>query len=113
MKKFKIVVIAYGKAMTAVSDGTKDGTTITADESAMHIIRYSLDKGYSVDLTHSNTRASVVSGYDSPLALTAALFSVDEMRSIVWSAPKSVMKFIKNNMNTCSNFSIEDALGDS
>lgn len=108
MKKFRIVVIAYGETLTAVSDGTEAGTEFTGDIGYINMVKASIRRGRKVDITHSRQYDSVKAGYDSPLALTAALCSVDEMRSIVWSAPKEVMEFIGATDAGCSNFIIED-----
>ncbi len=107
MKKFKITVIVYGKTITAVSDGTEEGTVITAYEADLNVIKSAIRRGRSVDIKQGRQRDSIVAGYNSPLALTAALCSLDEMRSIVWSAPKEVTDFLRNG-GDCGNFIIED-----
>lgn len=108
MKKFRIAVIVYGETLTAVSDGTEDGTKFTGDAGYINMAKASIRRGRKVDITHSRNYDSVTAGYGSPLALAAALCSVDEMRSIIWSAPKEVREFIRNTDDRCSNLIIED-----
>lgn len=112
MEKFRIEVVVYGETLTAVSDGTEEGTIFTGNKGYINMAKASIRRGRKVDITHSRKYDSVVAGYGTPIALAAALCSVDEMRSIIYSAPEQVRKFIQNGDRRCSNFTIEDIIDD-
>lgn len=109
MKKFKIVVFTYGMTITAVSDGTEAGTVIDAEDNYINMIKSNIRRGVEVNIAHSRSSDGVTTaGYDSPLALAAALCSFDENGSMITEAPDEVFKFIRDNMGGCSRFIIED-----
>lgn len=94
MKRFAIVVMIEGKTLKASSDGTKEGTYFEGD--ALHIkhAKYAIEIGSEINFVPSRRRVPVKAGYDSPLALTAALFARHPSYTRIWRAPKEVTQFI-------------------
>lgn len=111
MKKFEISVIVYGEELiTAVSDGTKEGTVIDTNQENINYINYYIDEGRSVDIQQNRGYNRIKCGYDSPFALTAALFSLDPKRAILLKAPQEVKDYINDGIG-CGRFSISDYNG--
>lgn len=97
MKKFKVSVIIRGELIRATSDGTKEGTQIYANSQNRHLIEYRIYTRRGVKIRLSRKDERVIPGYDSPLALTAVLCSLDAHGAIIWSAPKEVVEYLNSD----------------
>lgn len=93
MKKFSIVVILEGTTLKAVSDGTEEGTVFTGSEEHIREVRKAILLGRLVDIVGTRRSPAVKSGYEIPLALTAALYSIMPDYTNLWRAPKEVYDF--------------------
>lgn len=75
-KSWTVVVVADGRILKVTGDGTEVGTTFDGSESDVTRVKASIRHKVSVSLGAERRSPEAVAGYDSPLALTAALFSV-------------------------------------
>lgn len=110
MKEFTIAVMVEGQLLKAVSDGTEEGTTLTGSDEHIRLVKKAIRNGRLVDIAGTRRSPAIKSGYDNPLALTAALFSILSRYTSIWSAPQEVIDFIQLHVaNDChGQFSIED-----
>lgn len=99
-KSWTVVVVIDGRILKATSDGTEAGTVFTGDESDVSYVKAAIRHKVSVFLGAERRSPEAVAGYESPIALTAALFSVAGPYTILWRAPKEVTKLIGNAEET-------------
>lgn len=104
MSKFTVSVIVEGEFLKATSDGTEDGTVFTGNDETIRLVKKNIGFGRSGVITNDRQAISVKAGYEDPIVLTAALFSVSPLYTHIWRAPQEVYDFFgwKNTNDTGS-----------
>lgn len=95
MKKFSIVAVIGTRTLKVTSDGTPEGTVFEGEESDIQCATTTANKKRLVQLGDIGDGPIAQAGYDSPIALAAAMYSVVPQSTYLWRAPDEVNEFIE------------------
>lgn len=108
METFKLTAVIGDRTLKVTSDGTKDGTVFEGDE---RDVKRANATAYNKCLVRlgdiGDSKAIVNAGYDTPLGLAAALYSIEPQSIYLSECPVEVEEFITKNIRLCHSDSIE------
>lgn len=108
METFKLTAVIGDRTLKVTSDGTKEGTLFEGEESDIKRANATAHNKRLVRLGDiGDKRAIVNAGYDTPLGLAAALYSIKPQSTYLSECPPEVEEFINKNMRLCRSGSIE------
>lgn len=94
MEKFMIEVMLEEQSLKAVSDGTEEGTVFSGTEDHIRRVKKAIRLEWLVDISGTRHSPAVKSGYENPMALTAALCSIMPRYTTILHAPQEVYEFL-------------------
>jgi len=102
MKKFTIVAVIGDRTLKVTSDGTPEGTVFDGSDKDIKRAKATAHNHRLVRLGDIRDGKVARAGYDSPLALTAALYSISPQSTYLWRAPAEVGDFMEEKPRTLS-----------
>lgn len=94
MEKFTIVAVIGDRMLQITSDGTGTGTVFQGLSDDVIRAKDAADNHHLIAFGEPGSRPIVYAGYDNPIRLTAALFSIDPANSYLTKCPREVQEFL-------------------
>lgn len=95
MNKFNVIAMVGFVPVKVVSDGTKEGTVIEAENDMDRgIFHAAIRDGINVSLGGRGGAPSAVASYETPIGIAAAIFAISPQHTEILRAPVSVMNLL-------------------
>lgn len=94
MEKFVIVAVIGDRMLQVTSNGTVEGTVFQGLQDDIVRIKDVADNHRLVAFGEPGSRPIVYAGYDNPIRLTAAIFSITPEQTYLTKCPREVQEFL-------------------
>jgi hypothetical protein len=94
MDQFTVAVIVEEKLLKVTSDGTEKGSVFTGTPDHIERLRSVIHCEHLIEVETVSGPAIVKAGYESPLALLVALYSIAPEETTLWEAPADLLTLL-------------------